>query len=157
MVGTAIGAGSASTIANLFMKKIDKILKAKGYREALCLIEFMKRFIDDIFMLWSGTRDEFEAFMVNINTMHKTLKFTCQYDFERKSTTFLDMEVKMVNGKIVTDLFRKKWSRLIQPFENRTLAAILFGFRMIGTEPSDYGPSKYQTCSVFEPPLYSCN
>ena len=25
---------------------------------------------------------------------------------------------------------------------------------MVGTEPNNYGPSEYRTCSVFEPPLY---
>ena len=64
--------------------------------------------LDDIFLLWSGTREEFEEFMKEINSMHDSIKFTCQYDYEEKSTTFLDMEVKMINGKIVTDLFRKK-------------------------------------------------
>ena len=39
-------------------------------------------------------------------------KFTSSYDYEAESTTFLDMEVRIVNGRIETDLYRKKTDKI---------------------------------------------
>ena len=61
-----------------------------------------------ILIFWTGTVQEFEEFMVRINSLHPTIKFTAEYNFERKSTTYLDMEIRLVEGKIVTDLYRKE-------------------------------------------------
>jgi hypothetical protein len=45
--------------------------------------------------------------MNKINNLHNTTKFTHSYHLESNSTTFLDMTVKVVNNKIVTDLYCK--------------------------------------------------
>jgi hypothetical protein len=45
--------------------------------------------------------------MTKINTLHETIKFTHSYCFKDKSTTFLDMTVKIAKNKILTDLYRK--------------------------------------------------
>ena len=39
-------------------------------------------------------------------------KFTSSYDYEAESTTFLDMEVRIVNGRIETDLYRKETDKI---------------------------------------------
>ena len=44
------------------------------------LIEFLKRFIDDILLFWAGTVQKFKEFMVRINNLHPTIKFTCDYN-----------------------------------------------------------------------------
>ena len=76
------------------------------------MIEFLKRFIDDLLIFWSGTVQKFKEFMERINNLHPTIKFTCEYNFEERSTTFLDMKVRIVNGKIQTDLYRKKTDKV---------------------------------------------
>ena len=35
-----------------------------------------KRFIDDIFLVWTHTAQELEVFMDNLNSFHPTIKFT---------------------------------------------------------------------------------
>jgi peptide-methionine (R)-S-oxide reductase len=45
--------------------------------------------------------------MKKINNLHETIKFTHSYNFEDKSTTYLDMTIKITNNQIVTDLYRK--------------------------------------------------
>ena len=89
------------------MAVIDKLVEECGvFNEQL--IKLLERFTDDILLFWSGTVTEFEEFMKKINNLHPTIKFTCEYNFERRSTTFLDMEIRLVNGKIQTNLYRKK-------------------------------------------------
>ena len=50
---------------------------------------------------------EFEDFLTEINKLHNTIKFTASYDFESRSTSFLDTVITIENGLIITDLYRK--------------------------------------------------
>ena len=58
-------------------------------------------------MIWTGTVLEFEDFLTEINKLHKTIKFTASYDFENRSTSFLNTVITIKNGLITTDLYRK--------------------------------------------------
>ena len=49
-----------------------------------------KRFIDDIFIVWTGTIEEFQDFMDTVNQTHPT-KFT--HEVSKKQLTFLDVTV----------------------------------------------------------------
>ena len=69
-------------------------------------------FIDDIFLLWTGTLEEFNDFLVAINKLHPTIKFTASFDYEKKSTTFLDMTISVINGVIHTDLYKKETDKV---------------------------------------------
>ena len=74
LIGTAIGTGAAPTLANLFMEVIDGEVERCGIFDRQ-LIEFLKRFIDDILLFWSGTVQKFKEFMERINNLHPTIKF----------------------------------------------------------------------------------
>ena len=106
-----MGTRLALVFANIFMAMIDRLILAiDKFRLS---IAFYKRFIDDIFMIWTGTEKEFLDFMAEINKLHKTIKFTCSYDFTNKSTTFLDTTVTIwEDGSITTDHFRKPTDRV---------------------------------------------
>jgi hypothetical protein len=106
-IGTAMGTKAAPTIANIFMAEVDVKIKEYGQVGDRDHIHFYKRFIDDIFIIWTGTKENFEDFMKRLNLLHKTIKFTCEYDFDRKSTFFLDTTITIKNGKLKTDLYRK--------------------------------------------------
>ena len=107
-IGTAMGTRAAVVFANLFMGKIDKLIKSV----ANGLIFFYKRYIDDILIIWTGTEDSFLEFMAAINALHPTIKFTYTYDIKNKSTTFLDTTVFIKGNKIYTDLYRKETDRV---------------------------------------------
>ena len=68
------------------MKKIDIMLHRIAKEFNTKLIRFYKRFIDDIFIIWTGTEEELRTFMVKINKAHPTIKFTVSYNFAEKST-----------------------------------------------------------------------
>ena len=55
------------------MAMIDKMIQAID--EFSKFLAFYKRFIDDIFIIWTGSEEEFLAFMKKINTLHATIRF----------------------------------------------------------------------------------
>jgi hypothetical protein len=57
-----MGTKAAPTIANIFMAEIDEKIKKCGNINNKNLVHFYKRYIDDIFIIWTGTRDEFTKF-----------------------------------------------------------------------------------------------
>ena len=77
------------------MAKYDVLIQ----RLAPNLILFFKRYIDDIFMIWTGTEEEFLAFFKQLNEMHPTIKFTYSYNPKTRSTTFLDTTVTLNDMK----------------------------------------------------------
>ena len=45
-------------------------------------------YIDDIWIIWLGSKEQFTEFMEQINKIYPNLKFTANYDFIKNSTTF---------------------------------------------------------------------
>jgi hypothetical protein len=111
-IGTAMGTRAAPTIANIFMNEIDEKIKNCAINGNNNPIHFYKRYIDDIFVIWTGTKNKFTNFANQINNLHPTIKFTNEFNYEGKSTTFLDLTVSVINNKIKTDLYRKETDKV---------------------------------------------
>jgi peptide-methionine (R)-S-oxide reductase len=127
--GISMGMISAPTIANITMGDIDK--KLCNLAVSLCPenpLELYKRFIDDIFLIWTGGIEKLQSFLEKINSIHPTLKFTAEFTSPFKcsfppstphdcfcrstnSIPFLDTQVSVSNGQLVTDLYRKPTDR----------------------------------------------
>ena len=129
-VGTAMGTPCAVSYANIFMHFIDAKLKdlAKQINFNVDPIFCYKRYIDDIFIIWSGSVDCLELFLSSVNKVHQTIKFTSTYTcpfpciLEENlvhdcfckfscSIPFLDTRVSIKDNKLVTDLYRKPTDR----------------------------------------------
>ena len=109
-----MGAPSAPTYANIFMAVVDIWFEncAIDERTLENLILFIKRFIDDFLLFWTGSEDQLLKFMTKINSIHPTIKFTCSYNLEARSTNFLDLTITITDDGIVTDLYRKETDRV---------------------------------------------
>ena len=64
------------------MGKLEEQLKDLGK-------PLWKRFIDDIFVIWTGSKSEFITFMTKINQIHNTIKFT--HELSEMELAFLDV------------------------------------------------------------------
>ena len=64
-----------------------------------------KRFIDDIFIIWADSKENLNKFLKDLNEFHPNLKFT--YEKSKEKINFLDLVIKLTDGKIVTDLYCK--------------------------------------------------
>ena len=116
---------AACNYSQLYMdKKIDsKILEeAAKFGDGTYPIRIFKRYIDDCFILWIGSRENLELFLAHINTLFPSIKFTSSFSCPSvcevsepghvcSHTDFLDTTVYMKNGKFETDLYRKPTDR----------------------------------------------
>ena len=75
----------APAYANLFMGNLEPILQRLGHNH----IKLWTRFIDDIFIVWTGLKEELIEFMKKINKIHPTFHFT--FDLSESEVTFTDV------------------------------------------------------------------
>ena len=121
LIGIAMGTKPAPSIANIFMdEKVDKIvwILAKELNNSGSMLKFMKRFLDDIFMLFKGSTQSLHTFIDKINNIHPSLKFTMTHTTPKskentctceklEAIPFLDTLCRIKNGKISTNLYKK--------------------------------------------------
>ena len=117
-----MGSRPAPSYANIFMaKKIDPIIyEINNWANPLL---FFKRFLDDIFLVYTGCLKNLHLFPSELNNIHPTIKFTMTHTTPSRtlnpecgcetseSLAFWDTLCTIENGKIVTDLYRKKTDR----------------------------------------------
>ena len=107
LLGTAMGTSSAVMWATLYY----------AYHEVHCLIPnhghnllYFKRFIDDIFGVWTGNvTSDWDRFCEDVNDFG-ILTWDITNDDHRPSNSvdFLDLTLSIVDGKIVSKTFQKK-------------------------------------------------
>jgi hypothetical protein len=87
--GTAMGTNCAVELANIYVTKfIELSPQMDRWRPH---IRLWKRFIDDIFMIFTGSQQQLGAFLHWINNIHPSLRFTIKAS--RKSIDFLDVDI----------------------------------------------------------------
>ena len=69
--GTAMGASFSPTISNIFLSTILRFLQTQMYEPKI-----LKRYIDDIFLIWTDCPESLKQFLNSLNTFHHSLKFT---------------------------------------------------------------------------------
>ena len=104
--GCAMGTKCVPSYANIFMgwfeeKFIFPLLTNSS--------DFYLRFIDDIFLIWNGTKTEFDNFLKKINECHPSIKF--EYEMSKTEINFLDTTVFKANNKLRTKLHVKQTDR----------------------------------------------
>ena len=128
LIGTAMGSKPAPSYANIYLaKKIDPEVEKLGQKygkNGVSSFQMLKRFLDDIFMVFKGTTKQLHELFKELNEIHTTLKFTMQHTTptlenrednceceKRKSIPFLDTSCSLEGGFIDTDLYRKPTDR----------------------------------------------
>ncbi|XP_069507297.1 uncharacterized protein [Ambystoma mexicanum] len=88
VTGTSMGSAMAPVYANTFMYRFEHrhALENENWSSRILL---WKRYIDDIFGIWCGTKDEFTSFFNFLNSVHQNIKFTMEIG--TPSLHFLDV------------------------------------------------------------------
>ena len=99
-----MGTRAAPNYANIYMGEFEKTyIYESQYQDS---ITFYKRFIDDIFSVWTGTEKELLEFFTYINSVHPSIKFT--YEYSKRNVNFLDTPVYITEeGFLKTDVYHK--------------------------------------------------
>ncbi|XP_063800289.1 single-pass membrane and coiled-coil domain-containing protein 3 [Pseudophryne corroboree] len=63
------------------------------------------RYIDDVFMLWTGSREAFIDMMHQVNLMNDSIKFT--FDIQAETINFLDVKIVRKDGTFITSIYQK--------------------------------------------------
>lgn len=99
----------ATNLAILYMDALEteRILTSTNpFHSGIAL---WKRYIDDIFMIWQDTSDTLGHFLHWLNNNCSRLAFTLSHN--KSSISFLDLNIKHTEGKLITSLFRKPTER----------------------------------------------
>ena len=106
--GTAMGTKLAPSYACLFMGVLEKALLKKYRREHPLkpVPSTYLRFIDDIFMVFPGSKHDFDCFINFANTFHPTIKFTTECS--NTDVVFLDTRVIRKGQSLYTTLYTKE-------------------------------------------------
>ena len=102
---TVFGTKFAPPYACIFMDRLENnILETQTLKP----LEWL-RYIDDIFFIWTLSEEELKEFMRELNPFDTNIKFT--YEYSDKRVSFLDLQVDIVEGKLITSLFVKSTDR----------------------------------------------
>ena len=104
--GCALVTVCALSYANIF---IDHFERKYIYplTEGKSLTNF--RYIDDIFLIWTRTKNELDKFFKDLNKNHLSIKF--DYKASKDRIVFLDTEIYLHKDKLHTEIYRKETER----------------------------------------------
>ncbi|MEO1301491.1 MAG: hypothetical protein AAFU83_04635 [Bacteroidota bacterium] len=100
--GTAMGTSCAPPYAQLFLALLIERHLLVGDNPNLLLF---KRFIDDIFIVYRGTRSELDAFLAQYNTYHPRIQV--KWEVSTTSVPFLDIVIFKSGGRLQTRTHQK--------------------------------------------------
>ena len=82
------GTNTSSSYSTIYMAKFEETFI---YHYIIGLCATYLRYIDDIFMIWTYTKEKFEQFIKELNPKHPSIK--CDYKISAKEVDFLDATV----------------------------------------------------------------
>lgn len=85
--GTAMGKRFAPAYANLYMANWEEEALTKCLQKPLCYL----RYLDDIFGIWTGSREEFDVFFAILNSHDSSIKLKLEINDD--SIQFLDTTI----------------------------------------------------------------
>ena len=101
LIGTAIGTISVPGVTNHYLDWFERmflyILKLQPF--------FQVRYIDNCLLIWQHSLEELHKFVEHLNAQVSAIKFTVEHS--EKEISFLDVKVKKVNDRLITDLYTK--------------------------------------------------
>ena len=76
-MGIAMGTPMAVPAAVIYLARLEEPLLTSNH------LIFYKRYIDDIFFIWSGTLSELDSFLIKLNNLAPTIKLSWYISKER--------------------------------------------------------------------------
>lgn len=114
--GMAMGTNAAVELANIYVAHYIECKESFKERKTR-FMRLWKRFIDDVFMIWKGTRAELDQFIVWLNSQNPSLRFTAH--IHESETDFLDLTAFRHNHRLKFKIYQKSINRFLYvPFDS---------------------------------------
>ena len=108
--GTAIGSKVGKNYACTYMGRWEKEVCEEAERRMGKKPKWWKRFVDDVFGIWKGSKEEFLQFVEICNSNEDRIKVT--YEICEEEAIFLDVKVvRKEGGEVKTELYIKPTDR----------------------------------------------
>ena len=79
LIGVAMGSRPAPSVADNFLARfVDKIILKKAQSQNSAL-KVLKRFLDDLFSIYTGSTTQLHKLFNEINSIHPNIKFTMNH------------------------------------------------------------------------------
>ena len=105
LIGTAMGTSCAVFFANLYFGAQEKQNILPFFQDHLKKIFFYRRYVDDVFLIWTGTCDiTWDELTLAFNDFG-ILKWECTQP--KNSINFLDLTLTIKGNKIITKTYQK--------------------------------------------------
>ncbi|CAJ0930511.1 unnamed protein product [Ranitomeya imitator] len=98
--GTAMGSNMAPPYANIFMDQFEKTF-VYSHPSFILFASYWRRYIDDVFLIWTGGSEALEAFHRDLNSSLEGLTFSIS--FSTSSMNFLDTLVSISSGRRIQE------------------------------------------------------
>ncbi|CAJ0930513.1 unnamed protein product [Ranitomeya imitator] len=103
--GTAMGASCAPSYANLFLGAWERQIFSSDPVLGTENIHHWMRYIDDVWFIWEGPRQDLDLLMSRLNMNELNIKLTYKVGRELE---FLDIQIRTTsNGNLTTEVYRK--------------------------------------------------
>jgi hypothetical protein len=102
-LGIAMGNRLAPALAIIFMH----VFESKAVNSYHLKPNFLVRYVDDYFGIWTHGHQELLNFSTYLNNIHPTIKFTVEHSYDNGYLPFLDISLSIRNGELQHELFIK--------------------------------------------------
>ena len=102
--GTVTGALNYCSYSDLAIHRLDKLINSKRNNNFGKLF-FHGRYPNNYFVVWNGSTERLDSFHQFSNSSDEGLKFTMK--IAKGSLCFLDLQISVVNYKLVTTVYSK--------------------------------------------------
>ena len=100
--GIAMGTKLAPALATIYVSDLEEAFIGERDRKP----DLWVRYIDDVFMIWSHTREELDVFLQELNTRQERIRFTAEV--QTQSCNFLDLTIYKSPNFLKTGLLSTK-------------------------------------------------
>ena len=99
-----MGSPLSPVLANIFMEHFEQ----NALANSTYVPKLWKRFVDDIFAIWSYGKEHLDTFLNYLKNIHPSIKFTIQHEDDKHSLSFLDIALtRNHDGTLNHAVFRK--------------------------------------------------
>ena len=100
--GVSMGSPLGPSYANAFLSYYEQ----KWINSASVKPRFYRRYVDDTYLLFNSTNNA-NSFLEYLNCQHPNIKFTCDFENDRKEISFIGIRVIRCEDKFLTSVFHK--------------------------------------------------